>query len=82
MRALLKGQVLKQLFCFAFIFDDCANRPHYSVFDVRSDVLTAVLKIRVFWDARQNFTDVSGNRKTFIVGVKQSCRHGVISKTS
>jgi hypothetical protein len=69
MRALLKGQVLKQLFCFAFIFYDCANRPHYSVFDVRSDVLTAVLKIRVFWDATQKFTDVSGNRKTFVVRV-------------
>jgi len=77
MRALLKGQVQKQLFCCACIFDDCAIRPHYSVFDVRSDFLTAVLKIRVFRDARQKFTDVSGNRKTFIVRAKQSSRHCV-----
>jgi len=82
MRALLKGQVLQQLLYFAFIFDDCASRPHYCVFDVRSDVLTTVLKIRVFWDATQKFTAVSGNRKTFIVRVKQSSRHGATSKTS
>jgi len=82
MRALLRGQLLKQLFCFAFIFYDYAMRPHYSVSDERFDVLTAVLKILVFWDVTQKFTDVSGNRKTYIVRVKQSSRHGVTSKKS
>jgi hypothetical protein len=44
MGALFNGKVLQHIFCVPFTNKDCAIRPHYSLFGVRFDFLTAELK--------------------------------------